>query len=260
MIITLAILVAAGLLSDPVIGVAAAAPEAKPQVRLFWVMKGGVAIPPTDSIEILAHETNQGEGDHSGVEIVLEVWVIPPPSGLHMFGFSLRWDEDGQNELEFVRADEQFGRADLKWDHLALREHIPSKLASRENPNQIVFGELGSYVACHKVETEDLTIQCEPESSDTPATKVLKVVRLTFRANATATADTNDIRAIFKPNPGEWWIENEQGEPEDIGRGASSGESVVFGSASVVPEPGGLGMQLAALTTLGGLLSARRRR
>ena len=259
LIISLAILVSAGLLSGLGVSVAVAAPEPEPltQVRLFWVEKGGVAIPPSESIEILAHETNRG--DQPGVEIVLEVWVIPPRDGLHMFGFSLRWDEDGQNELEFVSSDRQFRESgDLTWDELALRDPIRSRPASEENPNERVFGELGSYVACYKGDAGDATTQCVPETSNTPATSPLKAARLTFRVNSTASPDTNDIRAIFKPNPGEWWVENEQGLPEDICP-IGSCEAVYFGSAAVVPEPGGLGMQLAALTTLGGLLSARRR-
>jgi hypothetical protein len=262
LLITLAVLVSAGLLSGIAVGVAAAAPEppqaqAQAQVRLLWVKKGGVEIEPTESIEILAHETNK-EGQ-PGVEIVLEVWVIPPQRGLHMFGFSLRWDEDGRNELEFVRSEPggpPGGWGDLSWDSLALAEPISSKWATEENPN--VYGEFGSYVVCHQENQ-----QCAPESGETPITlDLINVVRITFRANSTASADTDDIRAIFKPNPEEWWSENDQGSPEDIcpgGPGISGCGAVFFGSASVVPEPGGLGMQLAALTTLAGLLSARRR-
>ena len=48
-IVSVAVLVAAGLLSDRGVGVAAAATEPKPHVALFWVMKGGEAIDPTSS-------------------------------------------------------------------------------------------------------------------------------------------------------------------------------------------------------------------
>lgn len=214
--------------------VAAEAQETPPEVRLRWIKKGSQTI---DQESILISESEAGS-----IQVVLQISVIPGSQGLHEYGFSLRWDEDGQDELDYV--SRQLSTS-IPIQDFGVVPGSPETLAD-SSPGK--FGQLGSFRACTNAPT------CVFGGNDSSAQSEIVVGTVTFAVNEGASGDLHDVRAgIYRAPPELWWVDS--GQPAELCDTAPCNE-ITFGTATILPEPSAALLQATACLAIAGL--ARR--
>ncbi|MDP6980918.1 MAG: hypothetical protein QF570_20340 [Myxococcota bacterium] len=208
---------------------------ANPAVTLEWTSKNGVAIdPPSTSVTV-----NQAEVQ-AAVPLVLRISLVLDEVAIHEFGFTVRFDDDDLDELDFDTGNEPAGAATYGPFNSV---DVFNAVDSIEGVGG--YGDFGPYRGCvpgSLCDTEDF-------SGGTPVgNQTIVIEEVTFIPTANASNDRRDVfiyDVTFKE------------EFRDASGVVIPFEDIDFGSASVVPEPRIALMQAGAVLALAAL--ARRR-
>lgn len=218
---------------------AASAAQAAPEVRLRWVGKNGSAVAGSESVAAQVNDI-----------IILEVEVIPDQNGIREFGFSVRWDADGKRELDLVNARLAPLPADTGVGYLtsALVAHTES---TRDPGNQNAWGQFGSVRACVNPD------RCVFDGS--PALTVpVTIATLTFRVTKFSNMDIGDVEAGVFNSTETWVLDDGSAAGLELCPNPTNCTEIIFGTATVLPEPSLALLQLIALGSIGVLRRSRR--
>ena len=223
------------LLASLALSLGGAAPAAaNPEVVLEWIEKGGVPIDPPSSTIVVSDEDIENE-----VVLTLRIDLILDDVAIHEFGFLVTFDDDLRDELDFVPgAEPEQPEAYDFFTPIGFFLNVFESDAS-------FGGEIGPYRGCVVGSVCDL----EPESfGGTPiANEIIEIDQVSFLATELATNDRRDIVILEVPFNEEFRDEN--GDIIDHA-------DIIFGSASILPEPRGAILRASVLVALG--LLARR--
>ncbi|MBW2724702.1 MAG: hypothetical protein JRE71_09965, partial [Deltaproteobacteria bacterium] len=208
---------------------------ANPEVVLEWISKGGVAIDPPSSTVIVTDEDIQDEA-----LLVLRINLVLDDVAIHEFGFLVIFDGDLRNELDFPFGDEP--QAPDAYDSFT-----PIGFFSAFESLDTVGGEIGPYRGCVVGSVCDL----DESIAGTPVgNRTIEIAQVNFLATAMASNDRRDIVIHDVPLNEEF---------RDANGDIIDHADIVFGSASIVPEPSAAMLTASALASLAVLARKRSR-
>lgn len=210
---------------------------ANPEVVLEWISKGGVAIDPPSSTVLVTDEDIQDEA-----LLVLRINLVLDDVAIHEFGFLVTFDDDLRNELDFPFGDEP--QAPDAYDFFTPIVFFFNVFESLDT----FGGEIGPYRGCVVGSVCDLGSE---SFAGTPVgNRTIEIAQVNFLPTARASNDRRDIVIHDVPLNEEF---------RDANGDIIDHADIIFGSASIVPEPSAAMLTASALASLAVLARKRSR-